>query len=250
MSTCNILDHLYATYANVLPSGLQEKETRFRAPYDSNQPIENLINHVETAVEYSAAGNRPYSPAQVVVTACQIIFQTGLFNDDFKVCKRKAEAYKTWKNFKVDFATAHQEWQESQAISAGGAGFQSTNLAHQQETLDSFASLSASTTSNRSAIAELTVTNNTLAADCTTTHALLVTAFWFLTKLQASVANFKRQLSTISSVRSHRNNYFHNCGQRCDFPSKRCPKPITIHQHDATSAERKVGTSKTYKPST
>ena len=51
----------------------------------------------------------PYLPAQVVATAYQIVFQTGMFNDDCKVWKRKADAYKTWANFKVHFATAHYE---------------------------------------------------------------------------------------------------------------------------------------------
>ena len=50
--THDIIDHLYATYANISPSGPQENETRLRAPYDANQPIETLIDQVETAVEY------------------------------------------------------------------------------------------------------------------------------------------------------------------------------------------------------
>ena len=45
-----ILDHIYGTYANISPSDLQENKTRFRAPYDANQPIETLIDQLETAV--------------------------------------------------------------------------------------------------------------------------------------------------------------------------------------------------------
>ena len=96
---------------------------------------------MENTVEYVAAVNTPYSPAQVVATSYQIVFQTGLFNDNCKVWKRKADAYKTWENFKVDFATANQELREPQATSAGGADFQSANLDHQQDTLDAFVSL-------------------------------------------------------------------------------------------------------------
>ena len=71
----------------------------------------------------------PYSPAQVVATAYQLVLQKGLFNDDCKVWKRNTDAYKTWANFKVDFAIAYQEWWESKSASANGAGFQSANLA-------------------------------------------------------------------------------------------------------------------------
>ena len=34
-----ILDHLYATYANISSADLQENDTVFRTPYDINQPI-------------------------------------------------------------------------------------------------------------------------------------------------------------------------------------------------------------------
>ena len=59
----DILGHLYATYANILPSNLHENETRFRAPYDANHPTKTLTDQVKTAVEYVPAGNTPYSPA-------------------------------------------------------------------------------------------------------------------------------------------------------------------------------------------
>ena len=81
-----------------------------RAPYDANQPIETIIDQVKTAVEYAAADNTPYSPAQVVDTAYQLVFQTDLFNNNCKVWKRQEAAYKTWANFKADFSTAHLEW--------------------------------------------------------------------------------------------------------------------------------------------
>ena len=149
VSTRDSLKHLYATYANILPSDLQENETHFCAPYDSNHPIETLNDQVETDVEYAADGNTPYSPAEVVATANQLVFQTGLFNNNCKFWKRKADAYKTWENFRVGFANAHQEWRESQATSACGPGFQSTNIAHHQDTIDAFASLAISTASNR-----------------------------------------------------------------------------------------------------
>ena len=102
---------------------------------------------------------------QVFATAYHIVFHTGLFNDNCKAWKRKADAYKTWANFKVDFATLHQKWQESQATSAVGASFQSANIYHQQKTLDTFATLANSTARNRSAVEAFTVKKITLAAE-------------------------------------------------------------------------------------
>ena len=189
--------------------------------------------------------------AQVVAEAYQLFFQTFLFNDDCKVCKLKADAYKTWANFKVDFSIAHQGWWESQATSAGCAGFQSTNIAHQKDTLDAFVSLSTSTTSNRAAVAALTVTNSTLTDDCNVTNSSLVTDLQDVSKLQASVANLKRPLSTTSSAcytTTTNHHYCWTCVHRCDHNIKRCPNTSSGHQYDATRDERKGGTNKSYKP--
>ena len=109
MSTRNIISHLYAIYVNISPSDIQENETHFRAPYNTNHPIKTLIYQVETSVEYAIAVNTPSLPAQVNATAYQIVFQTGIFNDNCKVWKCKADAYKTWENFKVDFSSAYPE---------------------------------------------------------------------------------------------------------------------------------------------
>ena len=41
-NTRAILDHLYATYANISSADLQENNAVFRTPYDINQAIESL----------------------------------------------------------------------------------------------------------------------------------------------------------------------------------------------------------------
>ena len=38
-STQKLLDHLYATYANILPANLQANDAKLRAPYDANHPV-------------------------------------------------------------------------------------------------------------------------------------------------------------------------------------------------------------------
>ena len=60
-TTHTILDHLYATYANISSTDLQENHAVFRIPYDINQPIETLFDRVENCGYYAAAGNTPYS---------------------------------------------------------------------------------------------------------------------------------------------------------------------------------------------
>ena len=42
-----IMDHLYATYANISSADLQDNDAVFCTPYDINQPIESLFDRVE-----------------------------------------------------------------------------------------------------------------------------------------------------------------------------------------------------------
>ena len=83
-STRNSLDHLYTTYANISSTDLQENDAVFCTPHDINQPIETLFDRVENCGDYAAAGNNPYSLEQVLGIAFKLVYQTGLFVDNFK----------------------------------------------------------------------------------------------------------------------------------------------------------------------
>ena len=60
-TTRQLLDHLYATYANILPADLQSNDVRLRSPYDANHPVENLFDKVENSVNYATTGDTPYT---------------------------------------------------------------------------------------------------------------------------------------------------------------------------------------------
>ena len=98
-TTRTILEHLYATYANISSSGLQDNNAKLITSYDANFPIEALVDQVEGAFKYVAAGNTPYTPLQVVGIDFQFIFQTVLFNDDCKLWKLRDPSNKTYTQF-------------------------------------------------------------------------------------------------------------------------------------------------------
>ena len=100
-TTRKILDHLYATYTNISSPDLQDNDAKLRGPYDSNLPIEAIIDQVEGAVKYATAGNTPYNPLKFVGIAYQLIFQTEMFNDNCKQWKRRDPSDKTWTEFKI-----------------------------------------------------------------------------------------------------------------------------------------------------
>ena len=94
-STRTILDHLYATHANISSAYLRENDAVFRTPYDINQPIKNLFDRVKNCGYYAAAGNTPYSLEQVLGIAFQLVYQTSLFVDDCTAWKRLLVQQKT-----------------------------------------------------------------------------------------------------------------------------------------------------------
>ena len=54
-----LLDHHYATYANISASALQENDKQLRAPYDSNHPFETLIDQLEMRLTTPPPETRP-----------------------------------------------------------------------------------------------------------------------------------------------------------------------------------------------
>ena len=56
-------------YAKINAADLEANTTRMNVPYNVNLSIETLFNQIKDALEFSAAGNTPYTPVQVVNTA-------------------------------------------------------------------------------------------------------------------------------------------------------------------------------------
>ena len=90
---------------------------------------------------------------------------------------------KTWTGFKTFFATAHNEWRESQSTTAGSE-FHSANHVqeqaatqlYQQETVDTISNLATATANDCATVATLTATNITLTSALTACQIQLVEA--------------------------------------------------------------------------
>ena len=95
VTALELLTHLYTVYAKISAADLEANTARMKVSYDVNLPIEIFFDQIEDAIELAAAGNTPFTPGQVVNTAYNVIFSTGIFNDDCKIWKRKPTAAKT-----------------------------------------------------------------------------------------------------------------------------------------------------------
>ncbi len=253
LATCTPLDkfsHLYQAYANITPADVQANDSHMKAGYDVNLPIETLFKQIENAIDYASAGNTPYTPAQVLTIAYQILFQTGIFADDCRDWKRQTEAYKTWPQFKIDFTRAHQEYRESQVTTPRAAGFladEFTPTNSQQETIDAIANLATATAADRTAVANLTTTVADLTIALGKCNGKLVGALERVNVLTQQLAAYKAGTNTRnpapndSSGRSH---YCWTCGYRSPHSSWNCETPATGHQKRATRANTLNGSTK------
>jgi hypothetical protein len=162
-STLTLLAHLFDTYGRITAHDLEENEKRFRNTWSPTQPFEELIGQVEDAVDYAEAGGSPYSTAQIVTNAYNIVFKTGAFPEACREWRRRPHIDKTWANFTTDFTTAHNDYREMQTTTAGGSGYQQSAHMVMEEfvhnTTLEFANLAAATASDREVMQQLTKTN-------------------------------------------------------------------------------------------
>jgi hypothetical protein len=236
ITTRQLIIHLYDKYGNITAGALDENEQQMKAPIDPNQPIENLFTQMEKAVDFADAAGTPFSANQIVTTAYNLVFKTGLYNETCRDWRRRAAVDKTWTNFQSDFSAAAQDLRESQATSQT-AGYHSANAAVEeqnlwrQETVDALANLATATASDRSTLAGLTTA---LAA----ANAEIATLKQQLTERPAASQNASHQ-----QQRFKHGNYCWTHGFRCgrNHTSATCKWPGEGHRKDATKDNKQGG---------
>ena len=112
VTTKELLDHLCSSYAKITRGDLRDNEARMNQLYDSSRPIEVLFDQIEDAIDYAAAGKAAFTTQQIVNTACNLVYDTGVFVDECKVWRKKEQANQTWAEFQRLFTEAHQNLQE------------------------------------------------------------------------------------------------------------------------------------------
>jgi hypothetical protein len=162
----------------------------------------------------------------------QLIFATGMFIDDCNIWKRHDAAYKTWDQFKIDFAHSHREFCDARGTTAGSTNYQANNAVYQDETIEAIANLATATSHDRQAVATLTTTNSALTKELTRVNAQLVTALLANTKLTAQLAEKPGN----PAARHDARHYCWSCGYQCTHYSSKCPTPKDGHQKGAKAS--------------
>ena len=114
-----------------------------------------LFDQIDDAQDFAAAAGQPYTNNQLLTTAYNLVYATGLFFDNCKAWNRLPMNQKTMDNFKTTFQQAQQELCDQQRT-AQQARFQANGIWCQptknndhplQETAKALANLATATAS-------------------------------------------------------------------------------------------------------
>ena len=98
-----ILEFLFQNYGNITQYNIEDNDKKLKEKWDANSPIEMLFDQIKDAQDFAAAAGQPYTNNQLLTTAYNLIYATGLFFDDCKARNRLPANQKTMGNFKTTF---------------------------------------------------------------------------------------------------------------------------------------------------
>ena len=137
---------------------------KLKEKWDANTPIEMLFDQIDNAQDFAAAAGQQYMNNQLLTTAYNLVYATGLFFDDCKAWNQLPTNQRTIDNFKTTFQQAQRELHDQQHT-AQQAGFQANGIWCQptknndhplQETAEALANLATATASDHLALQNLT----------------------------------------------------------------------------------------------
>ena len=92
-----MLTHLYTNYANISSPELALNDDAMKKDYDVSLPIESLFDYIDAVVGYATAGGGGHhTPQKKITIYFQLVFNTGLFPDNYKIWKRRLPINKTY----------------------------------------------------------------------------------------------------------------------------------------------------------
>ena len=203
VTTLELLTHLYKVYGRLTPMALQDNDNRFRQAYNPAEPFEMLVQQIEDAQAFAAAGGQAYTAEQVVSNAYYIIHHTGMFIDACREWRRRPADEKTWANFKTEFSQAHTDLGELTHTSQAG-GFHHANhaiAAFANETGEALANLATATAADRDMLRSLQATNAALIQQNTVKDAEINQLRQQVQQYQAGMSN-----RTTNNNNNRRNN--------------------------------------------
>ena len=112
-----MISHLYDTYTCITPNALKENDKQLHQTYDPSLPLDTLVDQVEDAVDFAAAGKYPCTTKHIVTAGHDLIHDTGTCDAYCKDWRSLKPIEQNWDNFKRFFSKANHDVSKSQALS-------------------------------------------------------------------------------------------------------------------------------------
>ena len=125
----DLLQFLFNTYGRITTTDLSNNSNCIKLPWDPTTPFEMLIDQIEECIEFADTRNLPFTVAQILNTASDLVFNTGSFFEDCKKWKAHPNNKKAWDSFKTHFLQLqNKRWLQQQTTQM--SGYMSTNATH------------------------------------------------------------------------------------------------------------------------
>jgi hypothetical protein len=234
----DMIDYLFLTYGSITAVDLERNFENMRKPWDPQQPVETLFKQIQDAADYSESGGIPLGEAQQISTAYSKIFATGILMSACRRWNEKADADKTWVNFKAHFAAAYRQHKQMQVESAGTSGYANAAVAQTEDamveaTIGALANLATATASDRGIVSTLTEANASLIKQLADSAKALKEVKEILKKERAERGHVGRPRAVYTP---HPTNYCWSHGYKLSaaHTSASCSYPKPGHKRDAT----------------
>ena len=238
-----LLAHLYDAYGGITSTELTANDARLRTQVSITQPFEIFLAQVEDSIEYAEAGGTPYSAAQILSIAYELMLNTGAYKDECNEWRtRVLAANKTWPTFRQLFGEAHKDLHRQQTT--GNQGLASINNANDMSTITSaLEDLASATSADRTPVANLAEANAALTASFEQMKDMKEV----MNGLTNMMLEMKKEMSRINNNAPKKPREFnrkdtqwcwtHGCQKT--HGSDTCERPTDGHQKDATLANMK-----------
>jgi hypothetical protein len=127
VSPANILEHLTNTYGDVTPTDLEDNRNQLQAPWNIDEPIENIWTRTDQILDYATRNGEPIPNGTTIRLLIVVFTKTGLFTNAIDLWNRKPAADKTLPNFKAHFNFENKDRLDK--LTAARAGFHGANTA-------------------------------------------------------------------------------------------------------------------------
>ena len=239
-----LLGHLYDAYGGITSTELAANDARLRTQVDISQPFEIFLAQVEDSIEYAEAGGTPYSSAQILSIAYDLMLNTGAFKDECKEWRTRVPANnKTWPVFRQMFGEAHKDLRRQHTT--GNQGMSVINNANDMGSITSaLEDLASATTADRTSVANLAEANAALTASFEQMKEMKEVMSSFTTMMLEMKKDIARINTTNTRKKPQEFNkkqtqwcWTHGCQKT--HGSSTCERPVDGHQKDATLANMK-----------